>query len=126
MTPWLRASSTIERPSGVSSASEAISAARIAASGRTPGAGDDLDGHAIAEGDRAGLVEQQRVDVAGGLDGATGGGEQLTFSSRSMPAMPTALSRPPIVVGISVTNRSAPSTIGSSVIPEIGAEAPSA
>ncbi len=34
-----------------------------------------------------------------------------------MPAMPTALSSPPIVVGISVTN-SAPSTIGSSVTPE--------
>ncbi len=27
-------------------------------------------GHAVAEGDGAGLVEQQRVDVTGGLHGA--------------------------------------------------------
>ena len=31
---------------------------------------DELGGLAVAEGDRAGLVEQQRVDVAGGLDRA--------------------------------------------------------
>lgn len=41
----------------------------------------------------------------------------LTFSSRSMPAMPTADNSPPIVVGIRVMN-SAPSTIGESWTPE--------
>ena len=35
------------------------------------------DGHAIAERDGAGLVEQQHVDVAGGFDGAAGGGEDV-------------------------------------------------
>ena len=31
---------------------------------------DELRGEAVADRDRAGLVEQQHVDVAGGLDGA--------------------------------------------------------
>ena len=38
---------------------------------------DDLGRHAIAEGDRAGLIEQQRVDVAGRLDGPAGHGEHI-------------------------------------------------
>jgi hypothetical protein len=37
--PWLRASSTIERPSGVSSASEARSAASAISFGARPGPG---------------------------------------------------------------------------------------
>ena len=64
--------STIERPSGVSSASEASSAASASSRSATPGAGNQLGRHAVAEGDRAGLVEQQHVDVARGLDRAAG------------------------------------------------------
>ena len=33
----------------------------------------------VAEGDGAGLVEQERVDVAGGLDGAAGHGEDVVL-----------------------------------------------
>ena len=36
----------------------------------TPGSGDELGRLTVAERDRAGLVEQQRVHVAGRLDGA--------------------------------------------------------
>ena len=58
------------RPSGVSSASEASCAAsarvgQIDAVGRR-----ELHGLPIAQRDRAGLVQQQHVDVAGGLDRA--------------------------------------------------------
>jgi cobalamin biosynthesis protein CobT len=41
------------------------------------GRGDEVGGHAVAEGDGAGLVEQQDVDVAGGFDGAAGGGDDV-------------------------------------------------
>ena len=64
------ASTTIERPSGVSSARLASCAASASASGATPRRRDELGGHAVAERDGAGLVEQQRVDVARRLDGA--------------------------------------------------------
>jgi hypothetical protein len=33
--------------------------------------------HAVAEGDRSGLVEQQRIDIAGRLDGPAGGGDYI-------------------------------------------------
>ncbi len=38
---------------------------------------DKLGRHAIAQRDRARLVEQKHVDVASGFDGATGGGEHV-------------------------------------------------
>ena len=77
-TPYLlAASATIERPSGVSSASEASSAASASAPRVDARRGDELGGHAVAEGDGAGLVEQQRVDVARRLDRAAGGGEHI-------------------------------------------------
>ena len=62
----------MERPSGVSSA-------RLERCGRGrqflqthAGQRDELGGLAVAVGDRPGLVEQQRVDIACGLDGTTG------------------------------------------------------
>ena len=67
------ASATIERPSGVSSARLASSAAAARSSARDAVDGQELGRHAIAEGDRAGLVEQQRVDVARRLDRAARG-----------------------------------------------------
>ena len=62
----------MQRPSGVSSASEASCAASASSAVPTPGAGMKRDGQPVAERDRAGLVEQQHVDVAGGLDRAAG------------------------------------------------------
>jgi hypothetical protein len=50
--------------------------------------------------DRAGLVEQQHVDVAGRLDRAARHGQHVARTRRSMPAMPMADSSAPIVVGI--------------------------
>ena len=68
----LLAKATIERPSGVSSARLASRTASARARSATPATGDEFVGHAVAEGDRAGLVEQQRVDVARRLDRAAG------------------------------------------------------
>ena len=64
------ASTTIERPSGVSSASDASCAASASVASLTPGAGTELGRLPVAQRDRAGLVEQQRVDVAGRFDRA--------------------------------------------------------
>ena len=61
------ASTTMLRPSGVSSASEASCAASASRSRLDARRGQERRGHAVAEGDRAGLVEQQHVDVAGGF-----------------------------------------------------------
>ena len=41
------------------------------------GRGNEIGGHAVAERDRAGLVEQQHVHVAGGFDGATACGHDV-------------------------------------------------
>ena len=71
---------------------------------------------AVAERDRAGLVEQQHVDVAGRLDGAAEVAITLARTMRSMPAMPIADSRPPIVVGIRQTS-SATSTVIVTALP---------
>ena len=71
------ASTTIERPSGVSSLSEESCAASASSRSSTPGSGDELGRLAVAEGDRAGLVEQQRVDVARRLDRAARHGEHV-------------------------------------------------
>ena len=67
------ASTTMLRPSGVSSASEASCAASASSCSVTPGAGKKVGRLSIAERDRAGLVEQQHVDVAGRFHGAAGG-----------------------------------------------------
>ena len=64
------ASATMDLPSGVSSATEASSAACASSSRRMALHRDELARHAVAEGDRAGLVQQQHVHVARRLDGA--------------------------------------------------------
>ena len=78
---------------------------------------DELRGLAVAQRDRAGLVEQQRVHVAGRLDRACPTSPaRCRCTRRSMPAMPIAESRPPMVVGIRQTSsaistrRSTPAT----------------
>ena len=45
----------------------------------TPRHRDELGGLAVAEGDGAGLVEQQGVDVAGGLDGPAAHGQHVAL-----------------------------------------------
>ena len=71
------ASATMERPSGVSSARLASRAASARSGLRHARHRQELGRHAVAEGDGAGLVEQQRIDVARRLDGAAGGGDDV-------------------------------------------------
>ena len=79
-SPYLSlASTTIERPSGVSSASDDSWAASASSCSLDAVDGDELGGLPVAEGDRAGLVEQQHVDVAGGLDRAARHGEHVAL-----------------------------------------------
>ena len=73
------ASTTIERPSGVSSASEASWATSASSSSVDAAHGQELGRLAVAERDRSGLVEQQDVDVAGRLDRAAGHGEHVAL-----------------------------------------------
>ena len=80
------ARTTIERPSGVSSASEESCAASASSRSLTPRCGMNA-GLTIAERDGPGLVEQQCVDVAGGFDGAAGDGDDVGWIRRSMPAI---------------------------------------
>ncbi len=65
------ASTTIERPSRVSSASDASCAASARSCSVTPRSGRNGCRLAVAEGDRAGFIEQQCIDVTGCFDGAT-------------------------------------------------------
>ena len=55
----------MERPSGVSSDSDASWAASASSCALDAGQRHEFGGLAIAQGDGAGLVEQQRIDVAG-------------------------------------------------------------
>ena len=73
------ARTTIERPSGVSSARLDSCAASARIDGSAARHRDELGGLAVAERDRAGLVEQQRVHVAGGLDRAPGHGQHVVL-----------------------------------------------
>ena len=70
------ASTTMERPSGVSSASEASCAASASSCSLTPRRGE-TGGLAVAERDGAGLVQQQRIDVARGFHRAAGHGHHV-------------------------------------------------
>jgi hypothetical protein len=70
------ASTTIERPSGVSSASEASCAASASSASVTPRPAE-LGRLAVAERDGAGLVEQQRIDVARRFDRAARHGQHV-------------------------------------------------
>ena len=72
-----RYNSTMLLPSGVSSAALASAARSPTSAGREVPSGTKLGRLAVAERDRAGLVEQQRVDVAGHLDGLPALGDQV-------------------------------------------------
>ena len=98
------ASTTIERPSGVSSASDASWAASASSCSVTPATGLNsvacrlpsvmvpvLSRRSVSTSPAASTA---RPDIA----------STLKRTSRSMPAMPIADSNAPIVVGMSVTN----------------------
>ncbi len=94
-----------------------MSAASIARSGRTPGAGITSVAMRLPKV-MVPVLSSSRVSQSPAASTARPEvARTLTFRSRSMPAMPTALSRPPMVVGIRQTN-SAPSTRGDSFTPE--------
>ena len=77
---------------------------------------DELEGLAVAERDRAGLVEEQDVDVAGGLDGAARRGRgRCGGRGGPCPAIPIADSSAPIVVGISAISSATRVTTEASV-----------
>ena len=103
------ASTTIERPSGVSSASEASCAASASSRSSTPGSGMNsvacrLPSVIVPVLSRSSVSTSPAASTARPDMAST-----LKRTSRSMPAMPIAESSAPIVVGISVT-KSATST----------------
>ena len=70
----------MERPSGVSSARlDSWAASASVGRRRRPATGEELGGLPVAEGDGAGLVQQQRVDVAGRLDRPAGHGQHVVL-----------------------------------------------
>ena len=73
------ASTTMERPSGVSSASDASWAASASSSSLCAAGREERRGHAVAEGDGAGLVEQQGLHVAGRLDRPAAHGQHVAL-----------------------------------------------
>ena len=98
------ASTTMERPSGVSSGSDASCAASASSASDTPGSGKNsvawrlpsvmvpvLSSSSVSTSPAASTA---RPDIA----------STLKRTSRSMPAMPIADSSAPMVVGISATN----------------------
>ncbi len=108
--PYCLASTTIERPSGVSSASEANCAASARSASDTPGIGTNaaawrlpsvivpvLSSSSTSTSPEASTARPERAST-------------LRRTSRSMPAIPIALSSAPIVVGMSAIS-SAISTV---------------
>ncbi len=103
--PNCLASTTIERPSGVSSASEASCAASASSTSLDARHRHELGRLAVAERDRAGLVQQQHVDVAARLDRAAGQREHVAAHEPVHAGDADRASSAPIVVGMSATNR---------------------
>ena len=116
------ASTTIERPSGVSSASEASCAASASSRSVTPRTGRNSVAWRLP---RVMVPVLSRRSVSTSPAASTARPDMastLKRTSRSMPAMPMAESSAPIVVGISVT-KSATSAITPIVAAGIGGEA---
>ena len=83
--PFSCARSTIDRPSGVSSARDDSSAASTRSPSVDPGQRVERRRPPVAVGDRAGLVEQQGRHVAGRLDRATGECEHVALHEAIHP-----------------------------------------
>ncbi len=112
----VRASSAIERPSGVSSWTEAMSAAVTAVTSSTPGAA------VIEAASRLPYVMVpvlSRRMTSTSPDASTARpliARTLNRATRSMPAMPIAERSPPIVVGMRQTRRATRATV-SRIVP---------
>ena len=117
-TSWRsRASTCTERPSGVSSPTEAMAAARASCPASMPGIGWNAAAMRLPNV-MVPVLSSSRVSTSPAASTARPEvATTLKRTSRSMPAMPIADSRPPMVVGISVTSRAA-STGTDSTVPE--------
>ena len=100
----VRASSTIERPSGVSSSTEVRRAASTASRSSTPGRGTIRDASRLPKV-IVPVLSRRRTSTSPAASTARPLiARTLNRATRSMPAMPIAERRPPIVVGIRQTS----------------------
>ena len=97
------ASTTIERPSGVSSASDAYCAASASSASSTPGMGMNAAAWRLPSVIVPVLSSSSTSTSPDASTARPDRASTLRRTSRSMPAMPIALSSAPIVVGISAT-----------------------
>ena len=102
--PNVLASTTIERPSGVSSASEASCAASASSTSETPGIGTNSAAWRLPSVIVPVLSSSSTSTSPEASTARPDSASTLRRTSRSMPAMPIALSSAPIVVGISATS----------------------
>ena len=102
--PYCLASTTIERPSGVSSASELIWAASARSPSLTPGMGMNSAACRLPSVIVPVLSSSRTSTSPDASTERPDSARTLRRTRRSMPAMPIALSSAPIVVGISATS----------------------
>ncbi len=102
--PYCLASTTIERPSGVSSASEASCATSASSDSGTPGIGTNSDARRLPIVIVPVLSSSSTSTSPEASTARPDSASTLRRTSRSMPAIPIARSSAPIVVGISATS----------------------
>ena len=102
--PYCLASTTIERPSGVSSASEESCAASASSASLTPGIGKKAAAWRLPSVIVPVLSSSSTSTSPDASTARPDSASTLRRTSRSMPAMPIADSSAPIVVGISATS----------------------
>ena len=103
--PYCLASTTMERPSGVSSASEAICATSASSASETPGIGMNSLASRLPIVIVPVLSSSSTSTSPEASTARPDSASTLRRTSRSMPAIPIADSSAPIVVGISATSR---------------------
>ena len=103
--PYCLASTTIERPSGVSSASDASCATSASSASDTPGIGTNSDASRLPIVIVPVLSSSSTSTSPDASTARPESASTLRRTSRSMPAMPIADSSAPIVVGINATSR---------------------
>ena len=102
--PYCLASTTIERPSGVSSASEDSCAASASSASETPGIGKNAAAWRLPSVIVPVLSSSSTSTSPDASTARPDSASTLRRTSRSMPAMPIADSSAPIVVGMSATS----------------------
>src|SRR6478609_6896633 len=102
--PYCLASTTIERPSGVSSASEASCAASASSDSATPGIGMNSEAWRLPSVIVPVLSSNSTSTSPEASTARPDRARTLRRTSRSMPAIPIAESSAPIVVGIKATS----------------------